>query len=156
MSIKASQFRQCVLSPTMDLLVPAGIPRNLVADALVFATIAQESLVGTYLIQEGGSAVGIGQIEPATLTALNARLSAAEQAALRGIMTPEPLPVQIITNLKLACAFVRLYYWYLPFPLAPTITAQWLWETYKQYYNTVAGAATEQEFAKSLGLTDLF
>ena len=140
----------------MDALVPAGIPRNPVADALVFATIANESLVGTWLVQAGGGpAIGIGQLEPGSEMTLWRQLTALEMTALTGMMTPEPLLTQLPYNLKLATALVRMFYWYKPFALAPTITANWLWNTYKTFYNTSAGSAQMGAFIDNLALTDI-
>ena len=155
MTIIASQFRSLVLTPAMDALVPGGIQASPVAAGLVFATIAQESLVGTWLAQSGGPAIGIGQIEPATLAGLKSALTPKLSSALFAISTPEPWATQVYTNLKLATALVRVFYWQLPFPLAPALSVNWLWNTYKTYYNTAAGAAQMGEFVDNLALTDL-
>lgn len=155
MTIKASDFRSAVLNPALDALAPAGIPRTAAADALVFATVAQESLVGTWLVQDGGPALGVGQIEPASLNDLVAALTPAQRLAVQKIATPEPYSVQIVTNLKLAVAMVRLFYYHKPFALAATPTVAWVWDIYKTYYNTAAGAASMGEFVNNLALTDL-
>lgn len=155
MSVRPADFRAYVLNPAMAALVPAGVPRSAVADDLVFATIANESLVGRYLHQLAGPALGIGQIEPATEAALWSELTQPECTALLGMMTPEPVLTQLPYNLKLATAFVRLYYWHRPFALAPVATVGWLWDTYKQYYNTSKGDADMAEFVRNLGFTDI-
>lgn len=156
MTIKASDFRAYVLNPAMDALVPAGIPRNPVADALVFATIANESLVGTWLVQSGGGpALGLGQLEPPSETTLWAEMTTAEKAAVSGMMTPESLLTQLPYNLKLATALVRLFYWHKPFPLAAVVTTNWLWTIYRQFYNTSMGAAQMGAFIDNLSLTDI-
>jgi hypothetical protein len=156
LTINAAQFRQYVLEPALDALVPAGIPRNPAADALVLATIAQESLLGTYLAQVDGPALGIGQIEPASLADLITRLTAAEYRACLTLVPPNvTFALSLPSNLQLATALVRLFYWHKPFPLATSVTIAWLWATYKQWYNTSAGAANAAKFVTNLGLTDL-
>lgn len=155
MTIKASDFRTVVLTPAMNALVPAGIPNTLVGSGLVFATIAQESLVGTWLLQSGGPALGIGQIEPASLLDLLNALTPAQSLAVKNASTPDPIATQLGYNLKLATMLVRLFYYHKPFPLAPTLSVNWLWTIYKTYYNTNLGAAQMGAFVDNLALTDL-
>jgi hypothetical protein len=94
------------------------------------------------------------QIEPASLASLMSHLSGPEHDALSGIMTPQPIATQLDTNLLLAAAICRLFYWQVPAPL-PTDTVSGLWSYYKTYYNTEAGSATMDGFVSALKLTDL-
>ena len=82
------------------------------------------------------------------------RLSGPELTALNGIMTPQPIAAQLDSNLLLAAAICRLFYWQVPDPLPPD-TVSGLWSYYKTYYNTDAGAATMDGFVSALKLTDL-
>jgi hypothetical protein len=154
MTINPSDFRQFVISPALAQLAPAGIAVTKTAADLLMATAANETDLGTWLNQDPGPALGVFQIEPASLASLMAGLSGPELAALNGIMTPQPIADQLDTNLVLAAAICRLFYWKVLAPL-PTDTVSGLWSYYKTYYNTYAGAATMDEFVSALKLTDL-
>jgi hypothetical protein len=154
MTVNALDFRQFVIEPALTQLAPAGIPVTQTAADLLMATAANETDLGTWLNQDPGPALGVFQIEPASLASLMARLSGPELTALNGIMTPQPIAVQLDTNLLLAAAICRLFYWQMPAPLPPD-TVSGLWSYYKTYYNTDAGAATMDGFVSALKLTDL-
>ena len=56
MAINAKQFSTQIVIPTLQILdQQAGIPYTDIAYYLVMGTIANESLLGTWLVQEGGS-----------------------------------------------------------------------------------------------------
>lgn len=154
MTINAADFRQFVIEPGLLALVPAGIPVSQTAADLLMATAANETGLGTRLNQSHGPALGVFQIEPASLASVMQRASKPALAALSGIMTPQPIAEQITTNLVLAAAVCRLFYWQAPAPLPPDTIAG-LWSYYKTYYNTAAGAATRGGFVAALKLTDL-
>jgi hypothetical protein len=154
MTINAVDFRTFVVGPALAQLASAGIPVTKTAADLLMATAAYETDLGTWLNQNPGPAFGVFQIEPASLVALVNRLSVAQMSALHGIMTPQPIADQLDTNLVLAAAICRLFYWQVPAPL-PADTVSGLWGYYKTYYNTAAGAATEDGFISALKLTDL-
>lgn len=155
MTINAAQFGAEIVTPALQLLeAAAGIPNSPTAFNLVMGTIAQESLLGTFLVQQGGSALGICQIEPSTLTSLVASLSTKEAAALAMMALPGAPAQSVVASLPYAVALVRLYYWRVPAPLpANTVTA--LFDYYKQYYNTAAGAATLVEWRQNWLLTGI-
>jgi hypothetical protein len=153
-TINASDFRRFVIAPALDVLAPAGIPVTKVAADLLMATAAMETDLGTWLNQNPGPALGVFQIEPASLTTLMSRLSSIELMAINKVTTPQPIAEQLDTNLLLAAAICRLFYWQVPAPL-PTDTVSGLWTYYKTWYNTAAGAATEDGFISALKLTDL-
>lgn len=154
MTIAASDFRKYVIEPALSALAPAGIPVTQTAADLLMATAAQESALGTWLVQEGGPALGVFQIEPPSLDDLELQLTAAQKAALATLGSSAPLIEQLAGNLVLAAAICRLFYWHVPEPLPPD-TVSGLWGYYKQHYNTPLGAATEPEFLMALKLTDL-
>jgi hypothetical protein len=154
LTINAADFRACIINPALAALVPAGIPVSQVAADLLMATAAMETDLGTWLTQVGGPALGVFQIDPASLASLVAGLTPAEHAALAQIKTLQPWAEQIDTNLLLAAAICRIFYWRVPAPLPPDTLAG-LWGYYKQYYNTAAGAATEAGFVAALKLTDI-
>jgi hypothetical protein len=119
MTVNASDFRQFVIEPALMQLAPAGIPVTRTAADLLMATAANETDLGTWLNQNPGPALGVFQIEPASLASLMGRLSGPELSALKGIMTPQPIAAQLDSNLLLAAAICRLFYWQVPDPLPP-------------------------------------
>lgn len=155
MTINAAQFSAQIVTPTLEMLAQqAGVPYSTTAFNLVMGTIAQESLMGTWLVQQDGGALGVGQIEPATLTGLVASLSAAEAAALATLATPATPAHNVVGNLPYAVALVRLFYWHIPAEL-PDNTVSGLFAYYKQWYNTLAGAATLAQWMQNWALTGI-
>jgi hypothetical protein len=155
MSIVASDFRQYIIDPALAALAPAGIPVTKTAADLLMATAANETDLGTWLNQNPGPALGVFQIEPASLSSLLVRLTTAQTAALVGISTPQPITAQLDTNLVLAAAICRLFYWHNPFVMPQSWTLDTLWAVYKSVYNTSAGSATLDGFVSALKLTDI-
>jgi hypothetical protein len=156
MTINAAQFSAQIVIPTLETLSQqAGVPYSDVAYCLVMGTIAQESLLGTWLVQENGPALGIGQIEPASLHRLISSLSAREAAALDSLATPATPEHNVVGNLPYAVAITRLYYWKLsaPLPFDKTISA--LFAYYKRWYNTPAGSATLSQWTQNWALTGI-
>lgn len=154
MTIHAAQFRTYVVNPALGVLAAAGIPYSLVAADLLIATAAVETQIGSYLVQQGGPALGVFQIQPASLADLWANLTPRQRDAVQSISTPESPVTQITTNLKFAAAICRLFYWQVPEPLPPHTEAG-LWGYYKRWWNTPAGATTEAEFVAALKLADI-
>lgn len=154
MTIAAADFRACVVNPALGALVPAGIPYSLVAADLLMATAAVETNLGSYLVQQGGPALGVFQIQPGTLSSLWANLTPAQLTAVRSISTSQSPISQMTYNLVLSAAICRLVYWHNPMPLPPH-TAAGLWDAYKKIWNTEAGKTTEPKFMAALGLTDI-
>jgi hypothetical protein len=154
MTINAADFRAYVVNPALAALAPAGIPVTKTAADLLMATAAMETDLGTWLTQVGGPALGMFQMQPATLAGLVSAMTPAQQAAVAKIKTVQPYAEQIETNLLLAAALARLFYWNAPAPLPPD-TLDGLWGYYKQWWNTPAGAATEADFIAALKLTDI-
>jgi hypothetical protein len=157
MTINARQFSNQVVIPTLQMLDQrAGIPYTDIAYYLVMGTIANESLLGTWLVQEGGPALGLGQIQPASLTSLLARLTQREATALATITTPATPEHNVVANLPYSVALVRLFYWHnAPAPLPTQATIAAIYDYYKQYYNTPAGAATLAGFTQNWALTGI-
>jgi hypothetical protein len=155
MSVVASDFRSLVIDPALAALAPAGIPVTKTAADLLMATAAVETLLGTWLNQVNGPAIGVFQIEPNSLSDLILRLTASQASALVGISTPQPISDQLDTNLALAAAICRLFYWQNPFVMPKSWTLDSLWQIYKSVYNTDAGSATLAGFTSALKLTDI-
>jgi hypothetical protein len=155
MTINAQQFVTQVAVPTLQgLASEADVPYSETALNLCMGTIAQESLLGTYLVQAGGPALGIGQIEPPSLATVIAGLDAKEAAFLATLATPATPEHNVVANLPYAFAIVRLFYWPIPEPL-PANTVSGLFGYYKQYYNTPAGAATLAQWQQNWLLTGI-
>lgn len=156
MTINAAQFCAQIVVPTLQMLDrEAGIPYSDTACYLVMGTIAQESLLGTWLVQMSGPALGLGQIEPGTLDGLIAGLSPKEAAALATIASPASPAHNVVSNLAYAVAVTRLYFWQVPAPLPAKNTVAELYAYYKRWYNTPEGAATFAQFAQNWELTGL-
>lgn len=155
MTINPQQFANQIVIPTLQMLEQqAGIPFSDTAFHLVMGTIAQESLMGTYIVQAMGPALGIGQIEPASLATVLAALTPQEEAALATLATPASPAHDLVGNLPYAVAITRLFYRHKPgFPVANTVSA--IFDYYKQVYNTAAGAATLMQFAQNWALTGI-
>lgn len=155
MTINASQFSAQIVIPTLLTLDQVGkVPYSTVAYHLVTGTIAQESLLGTWLVQEDGPALGLGQIEPPALDDLISSLGANEAAALAMFAMPTTPEHNAVGSLPYAVAITRLFYWKKPAPLpADTVTA--LYDYYKQWYNTPAGAATLAQWKQNWQVTGI-
>jgi hypothetical protein len=157
-TINAAQFDSQVLTPTLMALERlAGVPYTKAAHDLVFGTIAQESLLGTFLVQTNGPALGVIQVEPATLDAIIAGLTPAQAAALATLTTPASPEHNVVANLPYAVAVCRLGYWQSPLPLPPdTVSGLFLTAgtcCYKTVWNTPAGAATLAQWRQNWLLT---
>ena len=148
MSYDIQQFRQVVLNILTSMGAKYAAPA---AVNLVLGTAAQESRLGTYLYQMGnGPAKGICQMEPATEkdiwdNFINQPKNADHKAAMYmacGRMGPGPW---LEYDLGYQIAMCRMHYYRVAAPLPNDNLAQ-LAAFYKRFYNTPAGAATEQQF----------
>jgi hypothetical protein len=156
MTINAAQFIAEVVDPTLRMLADkANVPYSDTALYLVTGTIAHESLIGTYLVQASGPALGICQIEPKTLDGLLSRLRPAEREALASISTPASAAENAVSNLAYAVAICRFFYWQVPAPFPTRNTVADLFAYYKLWWNTPEGAATLAQFAQNWQLTGI-
>lgn len=155
MTINAGQFADQIVIPTLEMLDrEAGIAYSELYFHLVIGTIAQESLLGTFLVQASGPALGVGQIEPRSLSDLIAGLSEREAGALATLATPAPPAHNVVGNLPYAVAVTRLFYRHKPGdPAADTVSAHF--QYYKRWYNTPAGAATLAQWKQNWALTGI-
>ena len=118
---------------------------------LLMGTAAQESRLGTYILQIGsGIAKGVFQMEDATHNDIFANyLSYREniKLAICGIADVSHIrPDRLIFNLKYAILLARVQYMRVPekLPTLNDLTAQAKY--WKKWYNTPLGAGTEKEF----------
>jgi hypothetical protein len=147
-------------------------------EELLIATAAQESHCGEYVRQVCGPALGMWMVEPVTYHNLWVNYIRAEKNQnLQELLlksngwwddTPPkpnvtlnhhiPTAEELITNLRFAAQMAAIFYLNIERPL-PTLKItralpkvddlNAIWEYYKKYYNTEAGAATESEFVSN-------
>lgn len=156
MPIKPTQLRKLVVQP---VLVALDLPAQDVAENLIMGTAAHESHLGDYIEQSGGGpALGIFQMEPATLQDCYANYldyRADLKAKVDGFLAPQPAKSdgtpdkekQLATNLAYAAALCRIRYYRAPAAMptdADDVNA--LAQYWKQYYNTKQGAGTVEQF----------
>lgn len=154
MGINPIDLKECIVEPILkylDLWSPAVVN-------LLIGTAAQESGLGHYLRQEGGPALGIYQMEPATHDSLQVSLMHYSHCDLRDkIMSLTSYynvntasmrinDFALVTNLNYATAMARFYYLQIPGGLPFATDIKGLAQYWKQYYNTPAGKGTVEEF----------
>lgn len=145
--MNANQLRLLIVRPALlaiDMHSDA-------AENLVMGTAAQESHFKFVQQLGGGPALSMFQMEPATHDDIwDSVLSfrpAIELAVLRAIATDRRPPAdRLVWDFRYAAIMCRLHYRRRREPL-PDPHDVWAMASYwKRYYNTVAGAGTEQEF----------
>jgi hypothetical protein len=126
------------------------------AEELLVATMAHESLGGTYLIQEGftletSPALGIYQMERKTHDSLVKELTGYAQNIIQvccHFSSTMPDAEEMIWNIKYATIMARHYYLSFPEPLPEVGDIDGIFDYYKRFWNTSAGAATKDEFVQ--------
>lgn len=156
--INPAHLRSHVITPVlqaMDMWSPA-------AENLLLGTAMQESRCGEHLVQLGGPALGIFQIEPATAHDLIFRyldrrpdLRRRFERSFRLLdsrpvnwtsASPRDIADELITDLRFSTAVARLRYWIVPEALPAADDVGGLARYWKQYYNTHLGRGTEEEW----------
>lgn len=158
MPINSNQLRTLIVQPVLAAL---DLPAPDVAENLIMGTAAHESHLGDYIKQVGGGpAMGIYQMEPATLddcyvNYLDYASRSTLKAAVDGFLAAQPAAAdgtpdkaaQLASNMAYATAMCRIRYYRAPgsLPSDPNdlngLAAYW-----KQYYNTPLGAGTVEQF----------
>lgn len=145
-----TQFRRDIIIPT---LAPLQIRSESMAELLVF-TCAVESAGGTYVRQiNGGEALGIYQIEPASYSDvwnnyILRKPDIVNLLALHFGITRIPEPSSLITDLRLATFMCAYYYQHKKcMPLDKEVET--LWGLYKEFYNTSKGKAQKETSIKA-------
>jgi len=121
------------------------------ARQLLLATFAQESHCGEYLKQVRGPALGMPQMEPATIADLykNFATGARKELLYKFLSMAEiqyPGLIGMVGNLNYATALARMNYRRFPAALPMFGDQSAMWKYYKKYWNSVAGAATKEDF----------
>jgi len=146
--IECNELRYHVIRPTLGAI-------NLWSEAaenLLLATCAHESLLGYFLKQREGLALGIYQIEPTThqcvwqnylnyRPALAAKINATTKDNRR-----QPQDCELITNLAYATAIARIIYYRASAPLPPADNIKKQAIYWKRYYNTADGEGKITDF----------
>lgn len=143
MAIHPGHLREYVIRPTLKFIGHYSEA----AEELLMLTAAAESLMGKYLHQVGGPALGIYQMEPATHDDIwenwlqyKAIADAVRQLGSEGRHLPG--------NLYYATAMARCHYLRvseaLPNPVNPDAIADY----WKRHYNTIKGAGDPAKAVK--------
>jgi len=154
----AEIFAQKIITPVLlDLGMHSGA-----AVKLLLGTALHESGGLRYHHQDGGPAMGLYQHEPNTFKDLfnhyligpdpshpwkPDRLTQLERFAEKGLSVDNQWNLY---NARYATAACRLQYYRHPFKLPPSDDLEALAGIYKQFWNSSAGAATEQDFIDAL------
>ena len=153
--IKTKQLKDLIVECLVELekAIPA-IVCNKSAVNLLLGTAAQESLLGTYIRQVGGPALGIYQMEPATHMDLWANWINYREFVYRGLMKlgPEferPTNNRLVYDLRYATVMARLHYYRRPEPLPEGDDVHGLALYWKDHYNTSLGAGSVHEFEQN-------
>ena len=166
----AKQFRDHVVRPVLKDLDMW----SLTAERLVLGTVAVESDFGHYIVQNGGPAVGVVQIEPATAADilfryLKLRKDIDKRFQSSFVFSNEPLvnwgsvPIlriadKIKTDLRFSVALCRLKYFMAKPALPAADDLDGIAQYWKTHYNTHLGRGTVSDFTekyKRFGLVDL-
>lgn len=153
MSFNCEQLRDVIIRPTLQAL---GLDSP-AATNLLLGTCAQETLLGKYLVQVGigfKGGIGIYQMQKASYQMIWERMVAGNrpmQARMKLLLNYAGMPPaeRLASDLVLATAMTRLYYYAInaPLPAAddiPGLAAYW-----KKWYNTASGKGTEQQFVQN-------
>lgn len=143
-------FKNLILVPTLKAV-------DLYSESVVnllLGTAIQESRL-TYLKQKGGGpALGLFQIEPATLDDIYFRyLLREDKRELMGrvqkFTTAQSVREQVIGNIPFAVVIARIRYLMVPEALPAYDVLQALGEYWKRFYNTTAGKGEAHEFVEN-------
>lgn len=148
--IAIKHFRECIVRPALDQLQLY----SLAAEELLVITCAQESLGGTYLMQNDargypkGPALGPYEMERPTYydlfyNFLNYRPMLWERLVGPTLYVPDA--ERMVYDLRYATGVARLNYYRFPKPLPDYADIDALVRYYKKYWNTELGAATLKE-----------
>jgi len=150
--MKPADFHARVIQPTLGHL---GL-RSDGAERLLLGTAMTESRLWHLVQMNGGPALGVYQVEPATHDDIRRYLLHRRRlgSLVDSLLAPWPTPeTQLITNLAYATAIARVIYWRKPEPLPtvddiPGLAAYW-----KLHFNTPAGHGQTAHFIQALGRT---
>lgn len=146
MSVNKKQLRELIKETLIEIDA-----YNVAAVNLLMGTAAQESLLGHYIKQVRGPALGMFQMEPATFQDISNRLNRERLEKILQLLNLKstPSPKDMMYNLKLAIIMARYKYLLIPEGLPASHDIEGLARYWKKYYNTPLGRGTENEFIKN-------
>ena len=146
-------FHDYIIFPTLEAMKKySGFNYNTeAARELLLATAGQESHVGAYIKQVKGPALGPYQMEPPTIQDLYKNFATGDKRVLlHRFASPAELEeaplIAVVGNLHYATALARMNYRRFPAALPLFGDQGGMWAYYKKYWNSVLGAATEEDF----------
>ena len=151
--IDARQFRQIVVDPTLKGI---GLHSPAASDLVVGTALAESGL--RWLIQRGGPAISLFQLEPATITDL--RRYCGERQPLLALRIARHVHYdwralddlalfdRVTTDLRLACALCRVRYYMVPDPLPEAGDVASLAQYWVRWYNA-GGKGTVAHFVEA-------
>ena len=147
--INPKHLRDFVVRPTLKRI---GMWSQ-AAENILIGTVYQESRGGHFLHQlQGGPALGIYQIEPATHNDVWDNYLHYRDTLEKKVSTlaaAGALDEQLIVNLAYATAIARIIYYRIPKALPPANDIHALAKYWKAHYNTEQGKGTVEEFVKN-------
>ena len=147
--INAIQLRMNIIRPVLEHLDPV-IPYSIAAENLLMGTCAQESRMGSYVVQVNGPACGIFQMEPDTHTDIwrNYLTYRDEIAEIIEELSGPGMDdnALLIGNLYYATAMARVHYYRVPMAMPDADNVAQMANYWKLFYNTPEGKGTEAEF----------
>jgi len=138
-----TQLKRMIVRPTLTAI---GLSGDTAVNMLTGTALAESSCA--YLAQVGGGpALGLWQMEPAThndcwTNFLDGAENARFAEAVRPLMSGEDRLVQLVSNLRYACAMARVKFYRAPEPLPGADDAVGLATYWKLHYNTTLGAGS--------------
>lgn len=144
MSINAKQLREHVVRPVLKQLDLWSES----AENLILGTAAQESHMGSYIVQVKGPALGIYQMEPNTFNDIWTNYLEYKRVLVNKLehFSKWDTPTEMVGNLYYATAMCRIHYLRVREALPNYYDVSGMAKYWKKYYNTVKGKGTEAEF----------
>ena len=133
--IDPEQFRRLVVQPTLHRM---GMWSQAAENLLVGTAVKESGLRA--LEQEGGPALGVYQVEPASHADLFVNWYAEK-------WVPKSYDRSLITDLAYATIIARLIYYRRPEPLPAADDIDGLAAYWKQHYNTPLGKGTPSQWS---------
>lgn len=155
MSINARDLIEEIIRPALK-----GINLySLSAEKLIAGTIAQESLLGRYLVQLNGPALGIIQMEPQTHDdihnnylkyTVNMKSNIIKTCEISDKYIRRTPPAELLKfNLKYCVCMCRAHYYRRIEPLPEPSRIDEIARYWKDHYNTYLGRGTKTEFMEN-------
>ena len=144
--ISCKQLRKYIIAPILNKLKLYSAE----AEELLIFTCATESHGGSFIVQVGGPALGIYQMEPKTYYNLYEHTIKGNShlCYLLGLhfgFSSLPTEDRLIYDLYYATAMTRIFYFAISEALPSANNTDLIWEYYKKYYNTYLGKAVKEK-----------